>query len=323
MQSLRSLNISENRLAPDTIRNSLGEASTSVSGVQSLILNRIPGLSWGTLIHFLTDAGIRPKELSLSHNSFDGVDAAALPFLIKATLLRFDHNLIQSWSNVLCVTTLPWLSSLILSSNPLKDLWYPAETTDDAAVDHAAQPEAERRTRAFLSLTSLSLSDTCLSSWAHVDALARFPSLREVRLQNIPLLSGIDQDSARMLLISHLPNVCAGGQGRQTVGSETCGRVNGGMVTATERRDAHRFFLEYYAPLPASSRPARYRALLEEEPLLARLAEEEGGGSAGDGGEGVRTDVERAGSVLSGAESVLHNGTHASSFDARGLGRCM
>lgn len=94
-------------------------------------------------------------------------------------------------------------------------------------------------------------------------------------------------------------------------------------MTATERRDAHRFFLEYYAPLPASSRPARYRALLEEEPLLARLAEEEGGGSAGDGGEGVRTDVERAGSVLSGAESVLHNGTHASSFDARGLGRCM
>jgi hypothetical protein len=38
-----------------------------------------------------------------------------------------------------------------------------------------------------------------------------------------------------MLLIAHLPNVSSGGKGRQTVGSETCGLLNGSMITANER----------------------------------------------------------------------------------------
>ena len=51
-----------------------------------------------------------------------------------------------------------------------------------------------------------------------------------------------------MLIIARLPNLSAGGRGRQTVGSENCGLLNRGPITANEREDAIRFFETYVEP---------------------------------------------------------------------------
>jgi hypothetical protein len=138
-----------------------------------------------------------------------------------------------------------------------------------------------------------------------------------------------------MLLIAHLPNVSSGGKGRQTVGSETCGLLNGSMITANERRDAHRFFLEYWEQVPASERPARYATLLRDDPIAKRLAH---GGGGGGGGGGSVQDADAtsglavvgvvcppqaaSGAGAAGEHAVLHDGVTSSSFGARGLGRC-
>lgn len=67
----------------------------------------------------------------------------------------------------------------------------------------------------------------------------------DVRLSGGLLFSGFDVATRRALVIARLPNVAAGGWGRQTVGSETAGRLNGSAISPGERVRAIRFFLQY------------------------------------------------------------------------------
>ena len=57
----------------------------------------------------------------------------------------------------------------------------------------------------------------------------------DVRLSGGLLFSGFDVATRRALVIARLPNVAAGGWGRQTVGSETAGRLNGSAISPGER----------------------------------------------------------------------------------------
>mmetsp|Transcript_11349 Transcript_11349/g.17849 ORF Transcript_11349/g.17849 Transcript_11349/m.17849 type:complete len:211 (+) Transcript_11349:644-1276(+) len=208
-----------------------------------------------------------------------------------------EGNVLGSWSSLGPLLRAPSLQKVVLNDNPLPGLPEPGELG----------AEGFRFTE---NLSSLYLNGTKLGNWDEVDILGRLPKLRDVRLQNLQFLSKYDADTQRMLLIAHLPNVSAGGEGRQTVGSETCGRLNGGMVTASERRDAHRFFLEHWEKVEMSLRPRRYKTLQEDDPIAARLA-------------GVElTDAAKDSGVKQDSNSLLHNGVTASSFDARGLGRC-
>eukprot|EP00899_Mesostigma_viride_P009631 jgi/Mesvir1/1866/Mv10500-RA.1 len=93
----------------------------------------------------------------------------------------------------------------------------------------------------FPVLRSLWLSGTRIASFDDVAQLGRLPALRDLRLRDVPLTAPLEEDVARLLLISHLPNVAAGGKGMQTVGSETAGLLNGSAVTRSERWDAAAF----------------------------------------------------------------------------------
>jgi len=309
---LTSLNVSDNRLAMDTAQPS----ARPTCNLQTLVMNNMEDCTWDLVFELVEAAGAdHLKELSLADNGLATVPGELGTRVGKIETLRLDGNCMASWGSLAALAGLPALTRLTLNRNPLQGSWCDVDGQGAVETQHAASG-------GFTCLRSLSLNATCISSWEQIDALAMLPALRDIRLQEIELTQSLGDDEKRMLVIAHLPNVSSGGKGRQTVGSETCGLLNGSMVTANERRDAHRYFLEYWSKTPPERRPGRYAALLAADPLARRLAGDvgdeeaarvEGPGDGDEAGTGVGEGAEKG---------VLHDGVTASSFSARGLGRC-
>lgn len=80
--------------------------------------------------------------------------------------------------------------------------------------------------------------------------MAKFPALRNLRVQNWPLWEKCDatEHERRQLLIARLPHV-------QTLNG-------GGKIGADEREAAERAFIRYYVDKPESDRPERYADLI-------------------------------------------------------------
>lgn len=83
-----------------------------------------------------------------------------------------------------------------------------------------------------------------------IDRLAKFPALRNLRVQNWPLWEKCDatEHERRQLLIARLPHV-------QTLNG-------GGKISADEREAAERAFIRYYVDKPEADRPERYADLI-------------------------------------------------------------
>jgi hypothetical protein len=357
--TLKSLNISDNAFAADLPFTSAPSPHTSSAEgtdtgtatdrqvlkqcrLETLAMNNMGNSSesaWDMLFALIKAAHLgHLKELSLEDNALTSAPTACLDFISTLESIRMDGNLIQTWGGISILGDLPRLSRLTLSRNPLRGTWCEVaghegenvrghdgegegetDGTDGGGSDLKQSERASQKR--FSTLRSLSLNSTGINSWEQVDALARLSSLRDVRLQDVELTRGMSSEAQRMLVIAHLPNVSSGGKGRQTVGSETCGLLNGGMITANERRDAHRFFLEYWERVGPEERPARYCTLLQDDPIAKKLAGV-GDGAAVD--DDSRVDISRGGVVDGGYSGQQHlfDGVTASSFSARGLGRC-
>lgn len=96
----------------------------------------------------------------------------------------------------------------------------------------------------------MNLSNTDIQTWDDIDRLAKFPALRNLRVQNWPLWEKCDSTEyeRRQLLIARLPHV-------KTLNG-------GGVIGAVEREDAERAFIRYYLDKPESDRPERYNELV-------------------------------------------------------------
>jgi len=355
--TLSSVNISDNTLLCDVQLPPAAAAAAAAPAdscapppgrrLDVLAMNNVGNCSWEMVLALVAAAGCTAvREVSLCDNGFTGVPAAVGGSLQSLETVRLDGNRIESWESISVLSRMRHIARLSLNRNPLCGSWCDdreGEETDGhggEAGGHVEKGEgapadgdgdqggaqAAGGARRYSALRSLSLNGTRISAWAQVDALARLPSLRDVRLQELELTRTLSAEAQRMLLIAHLPNVSSGGKGRQTVGSETCGLLNGSMITANERRDAHRFFLEYWEQLPASERPVRYATLLRDDPIAKRLANaaQDGSGLAVVGGACRPHAAGGAGAAgdAAGEHAVLHDGVMSSSFGARGLGRC-
>lgn len=108
-------------------------------------------------------------------------------------------------------------------------------------------------------LALLNLSSTNINTWDDIDRLAKFPSLRNLRVQNWPLWEKCDstEHERRQLLIARLPYV---------------EKLNGGgVISSDEREDAERAFIRYYLEKPEADRPERYNDLIRIHGKLDRL----------------------------------------------------
>lgn len=227
LPGLRSLNLTGCRDLGSLWASTAAEGIGSAAALRTLILND-SGISWSDVC-ILLQCLPALTELSLSGNALKGVqltgDAKLHPAL---TTLRLDRNRIDSWTDVSTgLGQLPVLDALVLSENPI-----PSVRMQEADTDEATR---------FRRLRALYLSKTALSSWTDIDALSQLPALRELSISGIPLGEDLEPDVRRMLLIAHLPNVSAGGCGKQTVGSETAGLLNRSAITCEERRAAEQF----------------------------------------------------------------------------------
>lgn len=108
-------------------------------------------------------------------------------------------------------------------------------------------------------LTFLNLSNSAISTWDDIDRLAKFPSLRNLRVRNWPLWEKCDstEHERRQLLIARLPFVTT--------------LNGGGVISRDEREDAERAFVRYYTDKPESDRPARYEELSKQHGKLDPL----------------------------------------------------
>lgn len=102
----------------------------------------------------------------------------------------------------------------------------------------------------FRNLALLNLSSTQIDTWDDIDRLARFPALRNLRVQNWPLWDKCEatEHERRQLLIARLPFV-------QTLNG-------GGLINWEERDDAERAFIRYYMDKPECERPERFTELI-------------------------------------------------------------
>lgn len=99
-------------------------------------------------------------------------------------------------------------------------------------------------------LNVLNLSSANINSWTDIDRLAKFPSLRNLRVQNWPLWSLCNQyteHERRQFVIARLPHI------------EVLN--GGGRISADEREDAERAFIRHHSLRPENERPAIFAEL--------------------------------------------------------------
>lgn len=194
--------------------------------------------------------------------------------------LQFSGNPVSKWHEICRLgRVFPNLESLVLAECPLKavePIPRPGSSSSECSSDNASSSsESEdpphqyfqyvKPKRLFFfvvfsikltnfhfyrNLTFLNLSNTDINTWDDIDRLAKFPALRNLRVQNWPLWEKCDatEHERRQLLIARLPHV-------QTLNG-------GGKISSDEREDAERAFIRYYVDKPESDRPERYAELI-------------------------------------------------------------
>lgn len=166
--------------------------------------------------------------------------------------LHLTGNHISQWSEICRVGRLfPNLEALVLADCPIKSLCPPEDNSDEEQSSSTSSPPTKTESHEhFKNLTLLNLSNAKIDSWDDIDRLARFPVLKNLRVQCWPLWDKCDstEHERRQLLIARLPKINI---------------LNGGdVIGSVEREDAERSFIRYYLDKPESDRPDRYFELV-------------------------------------------------------------
>ncbi|XP_060066843.1 tubulin-specific chaperone cofactor E-like protein [Ylistrum balloti] len=131
---------------------------------------------------------------------------------------------------------------LCINENKAASMFY-LEPKEDLS-DGSSTLRNDKDRQAFRKLKSLCVSDTCIASWEHLQALSMFPALESLRIQDIQLLAEVGEDDRRKLKIASLPNIKI---------------LNGSEVSPTEREKAERYYIRYF--MDQEKQPERYYEL--------------------------------------------------------------
>ncbi|KAK9710400.1 hypothetical protein K7432_008436, partial [Basidiobolus ranarum] len=84
----------------------------------------------------------------------------------------------------------------------------------------------------FLKLEFINLTHCGVEEWETIDQLNHFPSLRELRIRNNPVVQGSSEANARAIIIGRVGKLTS---------------LNGTQITVSERADLERFYLSSIA----------------------------------------------------------------------------
>jgi hypothetical protein len=201
-------------LAPlDALPEGFGGA---VGGLRTLCVSGT-GMAWEQLL-LLSGAMPLLEELHFADNCVTSLRPASgepIATLQRVRSLYLEGNSIAAWEDVLAVGGLPELQLLNLNHNQVGTV----------PADAGAAPR-------FGSLRHLMLRGNPISEWASIDALNGFAHLTEMRLAELPLLSGMSGAVGRRTIVARLGKLAA---------------LNGSEVRGREREDAERFYLRQIA----------------------------------------------------------------------------
>ncbi|GLV37374.1 mulet [Carabus blaptoides fortunei] len=237
MPRLRFVNLSFNKLCTPLEKTLAPEHKWNQLG--NLVLNST-NVGWESVRKLLTALpGL--EELHLSLNGYEQVELSEQDKHQGLRRLHFNGNPISNWVEITKLgKAFPSLESLVVANCPIIGL-IGEEDTD--ANERDAHQHFER-------LRVLNMNGTLLSRWDDIERLARFPTLKSLRVQGCTLWESHDytEHERRQLLIARLPNV------------ELLN--GGGIIEPQEREDAERAFIRYYMDRPESDRPERYAELV-------------------------------------------------------------
>lgn len=166
------------------------------------------GLIKSYLVH-LTDLHIASNKIASIGNGganfFEGWPSLQL--------LDLSDNALSSWEEVLELAAFPRLQRLILSSNRLPSISFPADRP-------GILPE----------LRLLAVANNKLADWASMEALSSLPALGELRVQGNAICETMGTTALRQMLVARLPALVL---------------VNGGEVRARDRMEAEKFYVRY------------------------------------------------------------------------------
>jgi hypothetical protein len=131
------------------------------------------------------------------------------------------------------------LETLIISENKLCDLELVKLESIDLLIKES-----------FANLNTISLNKLNIKKWKTVEFIRLFPSLKNIRIQNIPLLDKYNLDERYFLIVSNL-------------NEQLLETLNGSKVTNEDILKCQRKFLSFYMDL--SIKPARFYDLKNKQ----------------------------------------------------------
>lgn len=178
LSELESLRLSFNRLNPLTI-----DMHGGFDSLKCCILNNTL-ISWTDLIKVAEFMPVL-EELHFGWNNVKKLDSISTFLILKfleglkcLKLLNLEHNLLESWEEVLVLKDMSNLEVLYLHCNPIQNISY---------------SEGD-----FQKLKTLNVHESCLDDWMSVHCLNAFPSLTEIRLKDVPILVNIADVAATL-----------------------------------------------------------------------------------------------------------------------------
>jgi len=204
----------------------LNACQLDLSLVESL-LERLPNLT----------------ELHLASNDYTSITFSPDFRQPGLKVLYFNNNQLRSWRDVCKLgVSFPSLETLVISENHIDSL------TSDVESDVAA---------VFGNLNVLIANKLKINDWSSIDHLRKFPALRHVRIQNIPLLESLTDEEKYFVLVGHL--------------DETIHSLNGSYITSDDKENCERKYLRYF--MDVEKKPSRYFELESKHGKLDRLAD--------------------------------------------------
>lgn len=148
------------------------------------------------LVESLLDRVPNLAELHLASNDYSAITFSAGFRKPSVKVLYFNNNQLRSWLDVCALgVCFPSLETLVISENHIERFVHDTKNSEDENFDPFV---------VFKHLSVLIANKLKINDWSSIDYLRKFPSLRHVRIQNIPLLESLNDDEKYFVLVGHL-----------------------------------------------------------------------------------------------------------------------
>ncbi len=202
-------------------------------------------------LQYLLNKLINLTELHVCSNNYEIVNFDQDFSKDSLKILYLNNNRLKNWLEVCKLgKCFPNLETLVISDNPLL-------ANFDDSYEHGHKHENKLYTKnSFSNLQQLIMNKVSINDWSIIDQLRKFPQLKHVRIQYIPLLESYNDDEKYFLLAAHLEGPTS---------------LNGSEISEKEKETCERKLIRFF--LDKLNKPKRYYELERKHGKLNKLAD--------------------------------------------------